>query len=57
MKLPEVTMSLKRYFLYIKLKINKFDKFINNSKKYENIFNPFLSSIPKTYVWIDETDK
>ncbi len=50
-------MSLKRYFLFIKFKIDKFDKYINNSRNYENGFNPFLSAVPRTYVWIDDTEK
>ncbi len=47
-------MNLKRYYIYIKLKINKIDKYITNNKKNPDITNPFLSPIPKTYVWIDD---
>jgi len=47
-------MNLKKYFYKINKKITKIDKYITNPAVYDDIINPFLSPIPKTYVWIEE---
>jgi len=47
-------MNILKYFYKIKRKINKLDKYITNPVNYDDVINPFLPQVPKTYVWIDE---
>ena len=47
-------MKIFDYFKEVKEKINRINKYISNPINYEKTNNPFVSTIPKTYVWIDE---
>ncbi len=49
-------MNIKTYLNEIRKKINKIDAFVSNPINYEDLNNPFASTIPKTYIWIDEKD-
>ena len=50
---------MKNYFITLKNRIDKLEKFLYNPQNIKDLYNPFSSAIPKTYVWIDnpETDK
>lgn len=50
-------MKIKSYFREIKDKINRINKYISNPINYRDINNPFISTLPKTYVWIEEEKK
>lgn len=47
-------MNIKEYLKEIKKKINKIDSYTSNPINYEDLNNPFASTLPKTYIWIDE---
>ena len=47
-------MNIRKYFDEIKSKINRIDTFTTNPINYTDINNPFASTLPKTYVWIEE---
>lgn len=49
-------MNIKIYFNEIKNRINKINAYISNPINHKDINNPFASTLPKTYVWI-ENDK
>ena len=38
-------------------KVNKINNYVSNPINYKDINNPFSSTIPKTYVWIEEEKK
>lgn len=50
-------MNIQNYFKEIKEKINRINKYVSNPINYRNINNPFISNMPKTYVWIEEDKK
>lgn len=50
-------MNIKNYFFEIKEKINKINAYVSNPIHHKDINNPFASTLPKTYVWIDEDKK
>ena len=50
-------MNIKTYFKEIKNKINKINNYISNPINYKEINNPFASTLPKTYVWIEDEKK
>ena len=50
-------MKIKSYFREIKDKINRINKYISNPINYRDINNPFASTLPKTYVWIEDEKK
>jgi len=47
-------MKIFNYFTQIKERINRINKYTTNPMNYEDLNNPFASTMPKTYVWIDE---
>lgn len=47
-------MNIKTYLREIKKKISKIDSYVSNPINYEDLNNPFASTLPKTYVWIEE---
>ena len=47
-------MKIFDYFKEVKEKINKINNYVSNPMNYEDIKNPFYSTLPKTYVWIDD---
>ncbi len=47
-------MNINEYLNEIKQKINKINAYVTNPINYKDINNPFASTLPKTYVWIDE---
>ena len=47
-------MNIKKYFKEVKYKINRINKYTTNPINYRDINNPFASTLPKTYVWIEE---
>ena len=49
-------MNIKTYFNEIKNRINKINAYVSNPINHKDINNPFASTLPKTYVWI-ENDK
>ena len=50
-------MKIKKYLKEIKDKINKINNYVSNPIHYRDINNPFASTLPKTYVWIEEENK
>ena len=49
-------MNIKTYFNEIKNRINKINAYVSDPINHKDINNPFASTLPKTYVWI-ENDK
>ncbi len=49
-------MNIFNYFKEIKKRINKIDSYVTNPINYRDINNPFASTLPKTYVWLEEDD-
>ncbi len=47
-------MNIYKYFLEVNEKIKKINKYVSNPINYKDLNNPFASTLPKTYVWIDE---
>ena len=50
-------MKIFNYFKEVKKKINKINNYVTNPINYKDINNPFASTLPKTYVWIEEEKK
>lgn len=50
-------MNIKEYFKKIKERINKINAYVSNPINYKDTNNPFASTLPKTYVWIEEDKK
>lgn len=51
-------MNIKAYFSEIKEKINKLNAYVSNPINHNNINNnPFASTLPKTYAWIEDEKK
>lgn len=47
-------MDIKTYFNEIKKRINKIDSYVSNPINYKDLNNPFASTLPRTYVWIED---
>ncbi len=47
-------MKIFNYFLSITDEINKLNSFINETENCKDLYNPFIDTIPKTYVWIEK---
>ncbi len=50
-------MNIKIYLKEIKRRINDINNFVTNPINYKDINNPFASTLPKTYVWIEDDTK
>ncbi len=50
-------MKIYNYFKEISNKINKINRYVSTPLNYKDTNNPFASTLPKTYVWIDEDKK
>lgn len=50
-------MNIFNYFADIKQRINRINSFVSNPINHKDINNPFASTLPKTYVWIEEDRK
>ncbi len=50
-------MNIRNYFYEIKERINRINSYVSNPVNYRNINNPFASTLPQTYVWIEEENK
>lgn len=50
-------MNIKSYFYEIKTRINNINSFVTNPVNYKDLNNPFASTLPKTYVWIEDDCK
>lgn len=47
-------MNIISYLKEIKQRINYINSYVTNPINYKDINNPFASTLPKTYVWIEE---
>ena len=47
-------MNIKTYIKEITDKINKINTYTTNPVNYKDLNNPFASTLPKTYVWIED---
>ncbi len=47
-------MNIINYFKEIKNRVNNINSFVTNPVNYIDINNPFASTLPKTYVWIED---
>lgn len=47
-------MNIKNYIKDIKNKVDKINKYVSNPINHKDINNPFASTLPKTYVWIED---
>ena len=50
-------MNIINYFSEIKNKINRLNSYVSNPLNYKDINNPFIYTLPKTYVWIEKDCK
>lgn len=50
-------MNIKEYIKEIKERINRVNAYVSNPINYKEINNPFASTLPKTYVWVEEEKK
>ncbi len=50
-------MKIYNYFKEIQEKINRINKYVSNPINHKDFNNPFASTLPKTYVWLDEDKK
>ena len=51
-------MKIYKYFYQIKKRIEKLNNYVSNPINHRNINNnPFASTLPKTYVWIEDKRK
>ena len=48
-------MQINKYFITLKSRIDMLNEYLQNPLNYRDLNNPFASTLPKTYVWIDET--
>lgn len=47
-------MNIFKYFTEIKNRIDSINEYVSNPINHRDINNPFASTLPKTYVWLDE---
>ncbi len=47
-------MNIRKYFKEIKEKINRINTYTTNPINYRDVNNPFASTLPKTYIWVEE---
>lgn len=47
-------MKILKYINEIKERVKCIDKYISNPINHKDLNNPFASTLPKTYVWIEE---
>ncbi len=47
-------MNIYTYFKQIKNRINRINRYTTNPFNYKDLNNPFASTLPKTYVWLEE---
>lgn len=47
-------MNIRKYFKKIKEKINRINTYTTNPINYRDVNNPFASTLPKTYIWVEE---
>ena len=50
-------MKIIEYFNEIKERVKHINNYVSNPINYKNLNNPFASTLPKTYVWIEDNDK
>ena len=50
-------MQINKYFITLKTRIEKLNKYLLNPENYKDINNPFASTLPKTYVWIEKNEE
>lgn len=47
-------MNINIYLKEIRQRINRINTYISNPIHYKGLNNPFASTLPKTYVWLEE---
>ncbi len=47
-------MQITNYFITLKSRVDLLNKYLSNPDNYKDLNNPFASTLPKTYVWIEE---
>lgn len=50
-------MNIVLYLREIKNKINRINQYTTNPVNYKDYNNPFASTLPKTYVWLEEEQR
>ncbi|MCD7740361.1 MAG: hypothetical protein LUH11_03330 [Candidatus Gastranaerophilales bacterium] len=50
-------MNIRNYFNEIKEKIYNINSYVSNPLNYTDLNNPFASTLPKTYVWVEDDIK
>ena len=50
-------MKILKYFNEVKERIKRINNYVSNPINYKDLNNPFASTLPKTYVWIDDENK
>ena len=50
-------MKILTYLNEIKMRIVRINNYVSNPINYKDLNNPFASTLPKTYVWIEEEKK
>lgn len=49
-----MNMNISIYLNQIRKRINRINSYVTNPINYEGLNNPFASTLPKTYVWIED---
>ncbi len=47
-------MKITNYFITLRSRIDLLNKYLSDPINYKDLNNPFASTLPKTYVWIEE---
>lgn len=47
-------MNIQTYFNEIKRRIDRINSYVSNPINYKDLNNPFASTLPRTYVWIED---
>lgn len=50
-------MKINNYFITLKSRIDLLNEYLQNPVNYKDLNNPFASTLPKTYVWVEEIKK
>lgn len=49
-------MKINNYFITLKSRINLLNEYLQNPANYRDLNNPFASTLPKTYVWVEDEE-
>ena len=50
-------MKINNYFITLKYRIDMLNQYLSNPVNYKDLNNPFASTLPKTYVWVENPEQ